>query len=199
MLSGVLSPEQGRVEIDGIDVHRSPREARGRLGVLQEIVGLYDRLTVREHLNYAGALHGCSGAALSARVDALIARLHLADIANHRAAALSLGQRRRVTLARVLVHQPANVVVDEPTNGLDVLGVRQVRTELRRLADEGCAVILSTHVMQEIRAVCDRIVVLARGAVVAIGTPDEIQTRSGAASLEDAFVATVGSAEGLQS
>ena len=199
MLSGLLSAEKGRVEIDGIDVHRLPRRARGRLGVLQEVVGLYDRLTVREHLRYAGALHGHGGSALSARVDALIARFHLSEIADRRAASLSLGQRRRVALARVLVHAPANIIVDEPTNGLDVLGVRELRAELRRLAAEGCAVIVSTHVMQEIRAVCDRIVVLARGAVVATGTPDEIQARAGAASLEDAFVATVGSAEGLQS
>jgi sodium transport system ATP-binding protein len=199
MLSGLLAPERGRVTVDGIDVHRSPRQARSRLGVLQEVVGLYDRLTVREHLLYAGALHGHDGTTLSARVDALIARFCLSEIEHRRAAALSLGQRRRVALARVLVHQPANVVVDEPTNGLDVLGVREVRAELRRLASEGCAVIVSTHVMQEIRAVCDRIVVLARGAVVATGTPDEIQARAGAASLEDAFVATVGSAEGLQS
>jgi sodium transport system ATP-binding protein len=199
MLSGLLAPERGRVTVDGIDVHRSPRQARSRLGVLQEVVGLYDRLTVREHLRYAGALHGQSGTALSAGMDALIARFGLSEIEHRRAAALSLGQRRRVALARVLVHQPANVVVDEPTNGLDVLGVRAVRAELRHLASEGCAVIVSTHVMQEIRAVCDRIVVLARGAVVAMGSPDEIQARSGAASLEDAFVATIGSAEGLQS
>jgi sodium transport system ATP-binding protein len=154
-------------------------------------------LTVREHLLYSAELHGCKRLDLNRRVNGVLERVDLTRVASRRAATLSLGQRRRVALARALVHEPANVVFDEPTNGLDVLGVRDVRAEIRRLAAAGCAVLVSTHVMPEITAVCDRIVVLAKGEVVATGTPREIQERTGASTLEDAFVRTIGSAEGL--
>jgi sodium transport system ATP-binding protein len=197
LLTGVLKPERGTVSIDGIDVHREPFAARARLGVVPETVGLYDRLTVREHLLYSARLHGGHGLDLRHRVDAALERADLTRVASRRASSLSLGQRRRVALARALVHQPGNVLFDEPTNGLDVLGVRDMRAEIRRLAAAGCAVIVSTHVMPEISAVCDRIVVLAKGEVVAIGTPGELQERTGASTLEDAFVRTIGSAEGL--
>ncbi len=197
MLTGLLSPTRGRVTIDGVDVHRDPSGARARLGVLPESVGLYDRLTVREHLVYAGTLHGHRGVELARRVDCIIERVALGRVAGRRTAGLSLGERRRVALARALVHKPANVVLDEPTNGLDVLGVRDVRTEIRRLSAEGCAVVVSTHVMPEISAVCDRIVVLSHGRVVAEGAPRDIQARAAAPTLEEAFVRVIGSAEGL--
>jgi sodium transport system ATP-binding protein len=196
-LGGLLLPDSGRVLVDGTDVHRAPLHARARLGVLPESAGLYDRLTVREHLLYAGRLHGHQGQELAGRVGSLLERTDLTGSADKRAAVLSLGQRRRVALARCLVHDPRNVVLDEPTNGLDVLGVRSVRAEIRRLAAAGCAVIVSTHVMPEISAVCDRIVIMAKGQVVSDGTPEEIQERAGVSSMEEAFVRTIGSAEGL--
>lgn len=197
MLTGILSPERGTVTIDGVDVQRDRFAARARLGVVPETIGLYDRLTVREHLLYAGELHGRRGADLERRVNRMLERVDLRSVADRRAATLSLGQRQRVALGRALVHDPPNVVFDEPTNGLDVMGVREVRAEIRRLAAAGCAVIVSTHMMPEISAVCDRIVVLAGGEVVAEGTPHEIQARTGATTLEEAFVRTIGSAEGL--
>ena len=197
MLTGVLTPECGRVQIDGIDAHRQPFEARSRLGVVPETVGLYDRLTVREHVLYSAALHDRNRGNIGECVEEVLERVDLTRLAGRRAATLPLGQRRRVALARALVHHPANVVFDEPTNGLDVLGVRDVRAEIRRLAAAGCAVIVSTHVMPEISAVCDRIVVLSKGQVVATGTPRELQERSGASTLEDAFIQTIGTAEGL--
>lgn len=197
LLTGVLKPENGTVHIDGIDAHRQSFEARARLGVVPETVGLYDRLTVREHLVYSAELHGGNRFDVNERVNDVLERVDLTRLASRRAATLSLGQRRRVALARALVHQPANIVFDEPTNGLDVLGVRDVRAEIRRLAAAGCAVIVSTHVMPEISAVCDRIVVLSKGEVVATGTPRELQQRAGASTLEDAFVRTIGTAEGL--
>lgn len=197
LLTGVLRPENGSVHIDGIDAHRQSFEARARLGVVPETVGLYDRLTVREHLVYSAELHGGNRFDVNERVNDVLERVDLTRLASRRAATLSLGQRRRVALARALVHQPANIVFDEPTNGLDVLGVRDMRAEIRRLAAAGCAVIVSTHVMPEISAVCDRIVVLSKGEVVATGTPRELQQRAGASTLEDAFVRTIGTAEGL--
>ena len=197
LLTGVLKPENGTVHIDGIDAHRQSFEARARLGVVPETVGLYDRLTVREHLVYSAELHGGNHFDVNERVNDVLERVDLTRLAGRRAATLSLGQRRRVALARALVHQPANIVFDEPTNGLDVLGVRDMRAEIRRLAAADCAVIVSTHVMPEISAVCDRIVVLSKGEVVATGTPRELQQRAGASTLEDAFVRTIGTAEGL--
>jgi sodium transport system ATP-binding protein len=196
-LVGLVRPDAGRATVDGQSVQQDPRRARTRLGVLPEVVGLYDRLSVREHLTYSGQLHGLVQPDLDRRVDRLLEQIGLTGIAGRRAGGLSLGERRRVALARALVHDPPNVVLDEPTSGLDVLGAREVRHEVRRLAASGCAVVISSHVMPEISAVCDRIVILARGRVVAAGTPDEILARAGVRELEDAFVTLIGSAEGL--
>jgi sodium transport system ATP-binding protein len=197
-LAGLVTPDAGRASIDGRDVRRDPCAARTRLGLLPEAAGLYDRLTAREHLEYSAELHGLAARERDARVDALLDRLRLTAIAGRPAGQLSLGQRRRVALARALVHDPPNVVLDEPTNGLDVLGARDVRHEIRRLAAAGRAVVLATHVMPDVSAVCDRIVILAHGRVLASGAPDAILARAGTAALEDAFVALIGSGEGLQ-
>jgi sodium transport system ATP-binding protein len=197
VITGLVRPDAGSASVDGRDVQRNPIAVRARLGVLPEAAGLYDHLTVREHLEYSGALHGLTGRDLASRVERLVDQLGLTPLAGRRAGELSLGQRRRVALARALVHDPPNVVLDEPTNGLDVLSAREVRREVRRLADAGCAVLLSSHVMPEVSAVCDRIVILSRGLVVACGTPAEILARTGASQLEEAFVALIGSEEGL--
>jgi sodium transport system ATP-binding protein len=196
-VAGLIRPDRGAALVDGRDVQGDVARARARLGVLPEVAGLYDHLTVREHLAYAGALHGVRQPDLRHRVEALLDQFALAPLADRRAATLSLGQRRRTALARALVHDPANVVLDEPTSGLDVLSAREVRREMRRLAGAGRAVILSSHVMPEVSAVCDRIVVLSRGTVAAAGTPAEILARTGRTSLEEAFVELIGSEEGL--
>jgi sodium transport system ATP-binding protein len=189
--------DAGAATVDGVNAHTRPLEARARLGLLPETVGFYERLTVREHLTYAGRLFGVASERLHDRVAALLEQFALAPIASRPAGSLSLGQRRRVALARILVHEPPNVVLDEPTNGLDVPGAREVRRETRRLAEAGHAVVFSSHVMPEVAAVCDRIVVLARGRVVADGSPESIMARAGQGTLEDAFVHLIGSAEGL--
>lgn len=196
-ITGIVKPDGGTASVDGCDVQQDPLAARARLGVLPEAMGLYDHLTVREHLTYSGGLHGLSGRDFEGRVERLLEELCLLPLAGRLAGHLSMGQRRRVALARALVHDPRNVVLDEPTNGLDVLSAREVRREVRRLADAGCAVLLSSHVMPEVSAVCDRIVILSRGRVVASGTPAEILKRTGASVLEEAFVALIGSEEGL--
>lgn len=196
-ITGLLKPDSGAVRIDGIDVQQQSAAARSRLGALPEVAGLYDHLTVREHIAYAGELHGVEPDALKTRTTELLERFALLPLAERFASTLSLGQRRRVALSRALVHQPTNVILDEPTNGLDVLSAREVRREVRRLADMGCAVLFSSHVMPEVSEVCDRIVVLSKGTVVAAGTPDEIRERGGGGSLEDAFVRLIGSEEGL--
>ncbi len=197
LVGGLLAPDAGRVAVDGIDVARDRGAAQARLGVLPHAQGLYPRLTAREHVRYFGRLHGLAGEALDARVEAMIAALDLREIADRRTEGFSQGQRVRVALARALVHDPRNVVLDEPTNGLDVGATRAVRALLGRLRDEGRCVLFSSHVMQEVAHLCDRVVVLARGEVVAVGSPDELRAATGKASLEDAFVAAIGSEEGL--
>lgn len=195
VLAGLVKPDAGHATIDGRDVLADPRAARARLGMLPESAGLYDRLTVREHLEYSAELQRVPAPALRAGV--LLEQLGLAALSSRLAGGLSLGERRRLALARALVHQPANLVFDEPTNGLDVMSARHVRGEIKRLAASGRAVLVSSHVMPEVSALCDRVVVLAAGAVVATGTPAELIARAGCATLEDAFVRLIGSEEGL--
>jgi sodium transport system ATP-binding protein len=197
MMTGLVRPDAGRVEVDGATVSDDPLAARRRLGVLPDSRGLYPRLTAREHIRYFGQLHGGSGASLESRVDALVRQLEMADIADRRAAGFSQGERVKVALARALVHDPPNVILDEPTNGLDVMSTRAVRQLILRLKDEGRCVVFSSHVMPEVAALCDHIVVVARGEVVAAGSPAELCAATGAAALEDAFVAAIGTEEGL--
>ena len=194
---GVLRPDAGNAFVDGIDLASARLEAQRRLGVFPHAQGLYTRLTAREHIRYFGQMHGLSGAGLARRADELIAALAMEDIADRRSEGFSQGQRVKVALARALVHDPRNVVLDEPTNGLDVAATRQVRTLLRQLREQGRCILFSSHVMQEVSALCDRVVVIARGAVVAEGTPDDLRRMTGRESLEDAFVAAIGSEEGL--
>jgi sodium transport system ATP-binding protein len=197
LVCGLLAPDAGRVAVDGLDVARDRGGAQARLGVLPHAQGLYPRLTAREHVRYFGRLHGLGGDALEGRVDAMIEALDLREIADRRTDGFSQGQRVRVALARALVHDPRNVVLDEPTNGLDVGATRAVRALLKRLRDEGRSVLFSSHVMQEVGHLCDRVVVLARGEVVTVGSPEELRAATGKASLEDAFVAAIGTEEGL--
>jgi sodium transport system ATP-binding protein len=192
MIGGLIKPDSGVVAVDGLDVAASADASRRLVGILPEEVGLYDRLTVREHLEYALALQGMAGS--RGALDGLMDRLGLLALCDRRGGALSFGERRRVALARALVHDPPNVVLDEPTNALDVLTVRQVRSEIRRLAARDVAVVVSSHVMPEIMATCDRLVVLSRGRVIAATTPAALLAETGDGSLEDAFVRLVAEA-----
>ena len=192
MLYSLIQPDAGSARVDGIDVAQDPMAARGRLGVLPDARGLYPRLTVQEHVEYFGRLHGLEGQKLKARSDAVRALLDLDDIWKRRTEGFSQGERMKVAIARALVHGPQNVILDEPTNGLDVMATRSMRAVIRKLREQGVCVLFSSHVMQEVSALCDRIVVVARGRVVAQGTPTELVTQTGRASLEDAFVHLVG-------
>ena len=194
-ITGLVRPDRGHVEVDGVRVATDPIRARARLGVVPEHVGVYDHLTVREHLEYSAALHHLAAPAV--RVNAVIEQFDLSALASRLAGTLSLGERRRLALARALVHDPANFVLDEPTNGLDVMSARDVRRGIRHLADSGRAVLVSSHVMPEVAALCDRVVIIAKGAVIATGSPDDLIARTGRATLEDAFVQLIGSEEGL--
>jgi sodium transport system ATP-binding protein len=178
--------------VDDVDAVANPQGAQTRLGVLPDVSGLYPRLTAREHIYYYGELQGLTGAALANRAEKLLQILDMASIADRRAGGFSHGERTKVALARALVHDPKNVLLDEPTNGLDVMSTRAVREIIRRLRDDGRCVLFSSHVMQEVSALCDTIVVIAKGGVAAKGTPDELRQQTGHQSLEDAFVALSG-------
>lgn len=191
MLHGLLRPDSGRVTIDGIDVATDPLAARRKVGVLPDALGLYPRLTAVENIEYYAALHGMSAHDTAARVSALVERLDMDGIADRRTAGFSQGERMKVALARALVHAPQNVLLDEPTNGLDVMSTRAVRAMVRSLRDEGRCVVFSSHIMQEVAALCDHIVVVARGRVVAQGTAEALVAQAGARDLEDAFVTLV--------
>jgi len=197
VLYTLVRPDQGFARVDGLDVSADRVAVQRRLGVLPDSRGLYGRLSSRENIRYFGRMHGLRGAALEGRIDELVRLLDMQEIADRRVEGFSQGQRVKVAIARALVHSPQNIVLDEPTNGLDVLATRAMRTIIRRLRDEGRCVLFSSHIMQEVAALCDRIVVLAHGDSVAAGTPDELRRATGEASLEDAFVAAIGSAEGL--
>jgi sodium transport system ATP-binding protein len=198
MLYAVMRPDEGRIQVDGVDAVAAPQDAQTRLGVLPDGFGLYPRLTAREHIEYFGELHGIAGARLQQRARELIDLLDMGAIADRRTGGFSHGERTKVALARALVHDPQNVLLDEPTNGLDVMSTRAVRHIVRRLRDQGRCVLFSSHVMQEVSALCDSIVVIASGRVVANGTPNELRNQTGQDNLEDAFVALSGLERGEQ-
>ena len=197
MLATLLVPNGGSASIGGLDILRDRYAVRERIGVLSDARGLYPRLTARENIRYYGALHGLAGPTLEARIGELIATLGLDEIADRRSQGFSQGERMKVAIARALVHDPHTVLLDEPTNGLDIMSVRALREQLRALRAAGKCLLFSSHVMQEVAALCDRIVILGGGRVVAEGTAAELVARSGAATLEDAFVSLLGSGEGL--
>ncbi len=198
ILYTLLNPDQGWAKIDSLDTVKNILEVQGHIGALPESHGLYPRLTTRENIRYYGQLHGLRREELEKRIDRLIQLLDMQDIELRRTDGFSSGQRVKVAIARALIHQPQNILLDEPTNGLDVMSTRSMRTFIRNLRDEGKCVLISSHIMQEISALCDNIVILNRGEVVAVGTPEDILSKTGKTDLEDAFVAAIGSEEGLE-
>jgi len=197
MLYTLMRPDAGAVLVDGIDAALDPIAVRRRLGVLPDARGLYKRLSARENIDYFARLQGLDAATRRMRIEALLQALDMRDIADRRAEGFSQGQRVKTAIARALVHDPRNVILDEPTNGLDVMATRAMRTFMHRLRAEGRCVLFSSHIMQEVGALCDRVVVIARGRVVADASPAALREQTGAATLEDAFVQLIGSEEGL--
>ncbi|HEX6613430.1 MAG TPA: ATP-binding cassette domain-containing protein [Rhodanobacteraceae bacterium] len=197
MLYTLMEPDSGQVLVDGMDAARDPVAVRRVLGVLPDARGLYKRLTARENIEYFARLHGIEDATMNARRDALADALEMRDILDRRTEGFSQGQRVKTAIARALVHDPKNIILDEPTNGLDVMSTRGLRRFMQHLKGEGRCVLFSSHIMQEVAMLCDRIVVIARGRVVADETPDALRAQTGESNLEDAFVKIIGSEEGL--
>lgn len=198
MLYTLLKPDSGTAQVDGFDVRQSPLEVQKRIGVLADARGLYPRLTSRENIRYYGRLHGLEGESLEKKIDSLLIMLDMQSIADRRTEGFSTGEKLKVAIARTLVHNPKNVLLDEPTNGLDVISTRAMRQFILRLREEGKCVLFTSHIMQEVAALCDHIVVISQGMVTANGTPDDLRRQTGQENLEDAFVAVIGSEEGLE-
>lgn len=191
ILSTVIAADTGRAVVGGLEVGADPLAARRRLGVLPHNSGLYPQLTAAENIAYYGRLQGLDEATLRRRVQALLERLELGALADRRAKGFSQGERTKVALARALVHAPRHLLLDEPTSGLDVMATRHLRDWLRELRAEGCCVLLSSHIMQEVEALVDRLVIIAHGRVVADGTPAELAARFPNRNLEEIFVAAI--------
>lgn len=188
MISSLVRPDAGRVTLDGHDVQADPERARSLLGVLPDDRGLYPRLTAREHVEYFGALYGLDRTTLRRRIDELAELLQMGALLERRVEGFSQGERTKVAIARALVHSPSNVILDEATNGLDVVSTRAMREVIRRLAQSGAAVLFSSHIMQEVSALCDQVIVVSSGRVIATGSPPQLLEQSGQPSLEEAFI-----------
>ena len=197
MLYGVLTPDAGKACINGIDILGETSKARAHLGVMPHATGLYNNLTARENIQYFGTLHGMRRILLKSRIAQLADTLGMGEFIDRRVKGFSQGQRIKVALARALVHDPRNLVLDEPTNGLDVMAIRSLRDMLLRLKAQGRCILFSSHVMQEVAALCDRVIIIGHGRVLADDTPEAIRRGSGAASLEEAFLQVLGGTEGV--
>ncbi|HXW64443.1 MAG TPA: ATP-binding cassette domain-containing protein [Burkholderiaceae bacterium] len=194
MLYTLMRPDRGQIRVDGIDAASAPMQVRQRIGALPDARGLYKRLTARENVEYFARLHGMSAAQARERCSELLRALQMQTLADRRVEGFSQGERVKTAIARALVHNPRNVILDEPANGLDVMANRGLREVLRNLRAEGRCVLMSTHIMQEVIALCDRIVIIAYGRVVADGTPEALREHSPEHNLEDAFMKIIGAA-----
>jgi sodium transport system ATP-binding protein len=195
ILYTVLRPDDGSAHIDGVDVVANSLEARRRMGTLPHGSGLYPHLTARENIAYYGKLYGIAADQLDGKVEQVIRQLDITEFADRRTKGFSQGQRTKVALARALVHEPRNVILDEPSNGLDVMATRSLRELVRKLKEAGKCVLFSSHVMQEVAALCDEIVIIAAGKVALHDSPDGIRNSTGCDDLEDAFVKAIGTAQ----
>ena len=196
-LYGLLSADEGFVTVDGISVTENPIAARANLGVFPDKFGLYERLTAYEQVDYFASLHGMTGANKKQAIEQVLKDLDMGDLAHRKTVGFSQGQRMKVTLAQALVHQPKNFVLDEPTRGLDVMSTRVLRNHLAKFKAKGHCILFSSHVMQEVAALCDRVIIVANGKLAAQGTPQELCDLAGETLLEDAFVKLIGSDEGV--
>jgi sodium transport system ATP-binding protein len=192
IVSTVIGADSGRVLIDGSDCALNSVSARKQLGVLPHASGLYPQLTARENIGYFGEIHGLDRTTIDERIRMWVDRLEMSEIIDRRTKGFSHGQKLKVALVRALIHAPRNVILDEPTSGLDIGATRALRDLIRGLRDQGCCVLFSSHIMQEVAALCDDIVIIAQGRVVASGTPEEILRATGASNLEEAFVRATG-------
>ena len=195
---GLSKPTSGNVTIDGVDVREDLVSAAAKMGIFPDSIGLYDRLSTREHLQFYGEMHGLTGTDLEEAIARTQQYFDIEELLERKTKGFAHGQQMKVALSRALIHSPTNLILDEPTNGLDVMSIRLLRELLRRLRDEGKCILFSSHVMQEVTALCDVIYIMAAGMVIAAGTPEEICEQAGDNTLEDAFVTLISQVEGIE-
>ncbi len=196
-LYGLLKADSGSAIIDNIDVAQQPILARQKLGIFPDKFGLYERLTAYEQIDYFASIHGLTGEHKKQAIEQVLTDLKMHELAHRKTQGFSQGQRMKVTLAQSLVHQPQNFVLDEPTRGLDVMSTRILREHLSKFKAKGHCILFSSHVMQEVAALCDRVIIVANGKLAAQGTPEELCELAGESQLEEAFVKIIGSDEGV--
>jgi sodium transport system ATP-binding protein len=194
IVSGLHQPARGTLIIDGGETS-APADRRRQVGALLDQKGLYTRLTARENVAYFGALRGLSGTGLTTRVQRALALVGLETDAERRTEGFSQGERMKVALARAIVHRPKNLLLDEPTNGLDIPSARAFKTALKQMRDEGLCIILSSHIIQDVIALCDQVVIISKGRTVTQGDPDAVCRKAGCATLEEAFMVLTGRTE----
>lgn len=197
MIYGLMQPDKGTVRIDSIDTFAQPIEARKRIGVLSDSHGLYQRLTARENIAYFAELHGMNQQQQKVRIDYITQLLDLNEIIDRRVTGFSQGEKMKTAIARILVHDPHTIILDEPTNGLDIMTTRSMRRAIKSLAAEGKCVVFSSHIMQEVTALCDHVIIIAKGVVKGEGSPDQLLAQTGRANLEEAFIDIIGTEQGM--
>ena len=198
MITGLIRPQEGTVVVNGVDVREDANGVRRVLGMQGDAGGVYPRLTPREQFRYFGRFYNMESAELDRRVDEIITMLNMEEIADRRAEGFSRGQRQKIIIGRALIHNPPNVIMDEPTNGLDVMAVRDTRDTIRQFREQGRCVLFSTHYMDEADRLCDNVAIIVNGKIIATGSPADLKSRTARDTLEDAFVALAGSAEGME-
>lgn len=198
MITGLIAPQAGTVTVDGVDVREDANGVRRVLGMQGDAGGVYPRLTAREQLAYFGRFYPLSPTELEQRVEAVIEMLNMHDIADRRAEGFSRGQRQKIIIGRSLIHNPPNIIMDEPTNGLDVMAVRDTRDTIRQFREQGRCVLFSTHYMDEADRLCDNVAIIVNGKIIAVGSPTDLKAQTNQSTLEDAFVALAGSGHEME-
>ena len=188
ILYGLLQADSGSAKVDNVDVSSDPLKVQSLIGVMTDAHGLNPRLTAREHIEYFARLRRMNKSEISRRIDWLVETLDMEEIIDRRAEGFSQGEKMKVCLSRSLVHDPGNLIMDEPTNGLDVMTTRGVRTMLQKLKQENKCILLSSHIMQEISALCDEIIIISEGKVLMQGTLEDLASKTGESDLEEAFM-----------
>jgi sodium transport system ATP-binding protein len=189
MIGTLIDIDSGSALIDSVNVAIDPDGARRACGLLTDSRGVYTRMTARENIRYYAELRGVELARSEKTLARFIEWLDMKDILDRRTEGFSQGERMKVAIVRALIHEPTNVILDEPTNGLDVMSTRALRELIKRLKSEGQTVMFSSHVMQEVAALCDEIIIISHGRVTAQGTTSQLIELSGKQNLEDAFIA----------
>ena len=189
MIAGLIKPQTGTVTVAGHDVVKDPRAVRRLLGVQADMTGVYPRLTPREQFRYYGRFYDLRGDVLEKRINEIIAELNMEELADRRAEGFSRGQRQKIVIGRALIHDPKHIIMDEPTNGLDVMAVRNTRDTIREMRDQGRCVLFSTHYMDEAERLCDNVAIISAGRIIATGSPADLIAQTGKKDLEEAFVA----------